>query len=179
MENMSVNENNMIKPLYETETDVTLKDYKKMAMAYNGVVYYMVVRALFFVAIVLMYMVYAGKTFKALIGGLCCATVVFLVYMFLEKIRCESAYNNLIQINNGNSRIKYYFYEDCMGNTAFSSRYDELHNIVEDKNNYYIFAEDNIVFMICKDNCDENLLMHIDALKKNVKFNKRSDYYGK
>ncbi len=179
MENMNVNENNMIKPLYETETDLTLKAYKKMAMAYNGELYYITIRILLFVAIVLMYMVHAGKTLKALIGGLCCATVIFCVYLLLEKLKCDTAYNNLIQINNGSSRIKYYFYGDCLRSESFSIRYEDLHNIVEDKNNYYIFAENNIVFLICKGNCDENLLMHIDTLKKNVKFNKRSDYYGK
>lgn len=163
--------------LYETNTKITIDEYKK----YNKTLFKKVnfIRGLLalIVSILLVVFIILPKANLSTIETISLFLAYFigflLAVLFLklfQKISVKSTYKKINKNDPDLLDMKLIFYKDYMIQKTkkheYKVYYKDLYEVLETKDNFYLMLSQNQGVIIIKANCNKRLIEFIEGLKK-------------
>lgn len=163
--------------LYETNTKITIDEYKK----YNKTLFKKVnfIRGLLalIVSILLVVFIILPKANLSTIETISLFLAYFIGFviavLFLklfQNISVKSTYKKLNKNNPDVLDMKLIFYKDYMiqktKKNEYKVYYKDLYEILETRDNFYLMLSQNQGVIIIKENCNKKLIEFIEGLKK-------------
>ena len=163
--------------LYETNTKITIDEYKK----YNKTLFKKVnfIRGLLalIVSILLVVFIILPKANLSTIETISLFLAYFIGFviavLFLklfQNISVKSTYKKLNKNNPDVLDMKLIFYKDYMiqktKKNEYKVYYKDLYEVLETKDNFYLMLSQNQGVIIIKSNCNKKLIEFIEELKK-------------